>query len=58
MGLAISEYPNIAVKLRMALKSHKTRLANAFNETVANLPVVKSNSKPLSLDLLEIENSI
>ena len=59
MELPESGYPNIAIKLRTALKSHKTRLASALNEAMSEVPMcdVEVTSVP-SLDVLEIESSI
>lgn len=58
-NLPESGYPNIAIKLRTALKSHKLRLATALNEAMSNLPDIEiENPIVPSLDVLEIESSI
>jgi SNF5 / SMARCB1 / INI1 len=59
MELPESGYPNIAFKLRNALKSHKTRLANTLNEAMDGLPVIDAEIKNIpGLDVLELESSI
>lgn len=58
MKLPETEHPNIAVKLRIALKSHKMRLSSIFNEAVAGLPLVRMCSDGATLDQLELENSL
>ena len=52
-------YPNIAIKLRNALKSHKIRLTTVLNNAMSNLPTVDSKIYPIpSLDMMELESSI
>lgn len=59
MELPETGYPNIAIKLRSALKSHKTRLATALNEAMEGISSYEHYTGPgPSIDELEIETSL
>lgn len=59
MELPPNDCSSISFKLRSALKSHKLRLAKAFNDEISKLPDIKLHIENApSLDELEIENSI
>ena len=59
MDMPESGYPNIAIKLRNALKSHKMRLTTALNEALKEIPIIETEITNVpSLDVLEIEGSL